>query len=404
MSEPAKKTTPGPKPVEAPQEDPKTEASRPASPPSVAELRRRRVRRLAVKMALGVGLPTLLATVYYGFVASPQYESESTFTIQSTDSSGPAGLELLIASVPNTGATRDALLVREYVRSRDMLAQLVEGHDFLEHYSRPEIDYFSRLDADASFDEAYEYYLDQVDAEHDSQSGAVTMRIRAFSPEKATELAQAILEASEDMVNRMMSQAQQDRIDMSSRELARAEERLTEARKSLLDLQGERAEIDPRASAEAVLSVRSSLEAELASARAELNAMRATLQPGTPQIAAQQQRVSALASQVRQQTGRLAARSPDGDLSADIAAFEPAVAEKEFAQRAYESALTSLELARIEASRQHRYLVTISRPSSPAEPSHPRPFLAILTVFVLSFALFGIASLLIASMREHANL
>ncbi|MCB1234312.1 MAG: hypothetical protein KDM91_04500, partial [Verrucomicrobiae bacterium] len=45
--------------------------------------------------------------------------------------------------------------------------------------------------------------------------------------------------------------------------------------------------------------------------------------------------------------------------------------EKEFAQRAYESALASLELARVDADRQHRYLVTIAQPSSPDSATYP---------------------------------
>jgi len=408
MSEPAKKAPrPKPKPVkpvEPPVED-QAPATSPTPVPSAADLRRRRARRVAIRLALGVGVPTLLAAIYYGFVATPQYESSSSFTIQSADTNAPANLELLIASVPGSSAARDVLLVQSYVQSRDMLHTLVDEHGFVEHYADPNVDYLSRLDSDASFEEVYEYYVDSVvDTEHDSQAGSVTLRVRAFSADKATEIARALLDASEEMVNRMMQQARQDRIDLATHEVERAEERLSEARRQILELQGERAEINPQASAEALLSVRSSLEGELASARADLNAMRATLQPGTPQLVAQQQRVAALARQVEAQTQRLAAGGREEGLSEDIAAFEPAVAEKEYAQRAYESALTSLEMARLEASRQHRYLVTIASPSHPDEATHPRPFLAILTVFVLSFALVSIGSLLLASMREHANL
>ncbi|HJL47558.1 MAG TPA: hypothetical protein RMG45_17020, partial [Polyangiaceae bacterium LLY-WYZ-15_(1-7)] len=78
-------------------------------------------------------------------------------------------------------------------------------------------------------------------------------------------------------------------------------------------------------------------------------------------------------------------------------------AEKEFAERAYASAVTSLEMARVEAARQHRYLATISGPSRSDEPSHPNVLWSILTVLVLSFAGLGIGTLLVASVREHAN-
>ena len=89
--------------------------------------------------------------------------------------------------------------------------------------------------------------------------------------------------------------------------------------------------------------------------------------------------------------------------AAELAQFEPVVVEKEFAQHAYESALQSLELARVDASRQHRYLVRIAEPSEPDEPTHPQFWYSVLTVLALSFALLGVGTLLIASIREHAN-
>jgi len=405
MSEPVKKVT-RPEPVKpAPEPPPEPAVPAPVSKVSTAAaLRKKRARRLALRLVLGVGLPTLIAGIYFGLVATPQYQSVSTFTIQSADTQSAPTLELLVATVPGSGATRDVLLVQSYVQSRDMLRQLMEEHGFVEHYSSEDVDWWSRLPADAPFEDIYDYYDDKVIAEYDSLSSVVTVRVRAFSAAKARELAEAILASSEQMVNRMMEQARTDRIELSLEEVRRAEERLGAARARLLEIQGERAEIDPRASAEAVIGVRSGLEGELAAARAELTTLRATLQPGTPQLVAAQQRVASLARQVEDQTRRLAASDrPDG-LSADIAAFEPAMAEKEFAEHAYVSALKSLELSRLEASRQHRYLVMIARPSEPDEATHPRVWIAVLTVFVLSFALLGIGTLLLASVREHANL
>jgi capsular polysaccharide transport system permease protein len=78
--------------------------------------------------------------------------------------------------------------------------------------------------------------------------------------------------------------------------------------------------------------------------------------------------------------------------------------EKEFAQSAYQSALTSLELARADASRQHRYLARIAEPSIPDEATFPRRGLGILTVFVLSVVFMSIASLVTAAVREHARI
>lgn len=366
------------------------------------QLRRLRARRLGLRLLLGVGVPTLLASIYYGALVQPQYESVTSFTIQSADGAGPGNaLQLLVAAVPGT-ASRDVMLVREYVESRDMLALLIREHGWAEHYADANVDWFSRLAADAPFEDRYEYYLDHIDIEHDSQSGVLTLSVRAFSREKAQQLGQAILDASERMVNELNERARHDRIELSQAEVRRAEQRLSKARQDLRQLQAERGDLDPTRSAASLIEVRSRLESELAIARAELSTLSATLQPDAPQVVEQRRRVAALQRQIDEQSRRLSGADGEG-LGDTIASFEPVVIEKEFAQRAYESALTSLELARVDAARQHRYLVRIAGPSRPEDPAYPRFWYAVLTVLALSFALLGIGTLLVASIREHAN-
>ncbi len=364
-------------------------------------LRKLRARRVARRMLLGIGLPTLLAAIYYGAIATPEYESVTAFTIQSADGgAGVGGLELLIASVPSS-AGRDVMMVREYIESRDILARLTSEHGFVEHYGAPTVDYLSRLPQDATTEELYSYFREKVRVEHDTHSGTLTLRVKAFSADKAEELATAVLEASERMVNEMTAQARRDRTELARQELERAEERLTKARQAFVEMQREGAILDPAASAEAIITVRSRLEADLAAARAELSSLRATLQPGAPQLRQAQARVAGLAQQLERQERQMV--GDDHSLRESIARFEPVAAEKEFAERAYRSALTSLEVARVEADRQHRYLVTIARPSHPDAPTHPRFWHSVLTVLVLSFAALGIGTLLLASIREHAN-
>ena len=98
--------------------------------------------------------------------------------------------------------------------------------------------------------------------------------------------------------------------------------------------------------------------------------------------------------------------NPKGDkgLSNSMAHFDAAMVEKEFAQSAYQSALTSLEMARSEASRQHRYLATIAKPSVPNAETHPKRVRGVVTVVLLSAMLLGIVMLLVEAVREHARI
>jgi len=365
------------------------------------DLRKRRQRRTVLRLGLGVVLPTLLAVVYYGLVAAPEFESISAFTVRSADGGGGMGLEFFIASVPGSSAGADAMLAQEFILSRDMLAKLESENDFVAHY-RDHGDIVSRLAADADAEERFEYYTEHVGVEHDSTSGVITLSVRAYSAEKAAELNEAMLRAAEALVNELNTRSRRDRIDLAQRQLAAEETRLVAARRALVAFQAEHDEINPLESAAAVLTVRSQLEGELASARAELIALRRTLQPNAPEVLSLRGRIAALQAQVDSQTARLS--NGETGFAATIAAFEPLMVEKEFAQQAYQSALAALEMARVEADRQNRYVVSVARPSVPDAPTHPDEVRGVLTVTVICFMLLGVGSLLLASVREHANL
>ena len=148
------------------------------------DLRKARQQRTVLRLGIGVVLPTLLAALYYGALAAPEYESVSAFTVRSADGGGGMGLEFFIASVPGSSAGADAMLVQEYIISRDMLAKLEAEHDFVSHY-RDHGDFWSRLAADADAEERFEYYADHVLVEHDSTSGVITLAVRAYSAAKA---------------------------------------------------------------------------------------------------------------------------------------------------------------------------------------------------------------------------
>ena len=367
-------------------------------------IRSSRARRLMLRLAMFAGVPTLLAALYYGFLASDQYQSISVVTIEAADDKFSGNVGVLFGALPSSGTARDVLLVRDYIESRDMLAHLVAEHGWLEHMTDPHIDWWSRLSADASSEDIYEDYLERIQVVHDTSSNTLSLAVRAYSARKASAFAQAILAASEEMVNEMADRVRMDRMRFAQGELDKAEQRYAKAAEALLALQDQGVEIDPAGSASVLMGVRAELEAELAKARAELDTVRAVMRPDAPKVRALQQRVQSLRRQVDAQRRRLVDKTDDDGLNQQIARFEPAMMEKEFAQQALASAAKALELARVDASRQHRYMVTISSPSQPDEPTHPRRGWSVLTVLVLALLATGIGSILVASIREHAKL
>jgi len=75
--------------------------------------------------------------------------------------------------------------------------------------------------------------------------------------------------------------------------------------------------------------------------------------------------------------------------------------ERDMAEQAYSTALTNLELARQQAERTQKYLVNFVNPVLPASPIRPVRWQMILSVWLGTFMVMSIVSLVISTVREH---
>jgi len=369
------------------------------------QLRRQRARRLLLQVALLVGLPTAGAAVYFGWLASDQSESVSSFTIRGPDLESFAGLDGVMGALAGGGSSgaRDALIAKDYILSRTMASLLVKEHGLVQHYAAPEHDWIARLPGAATSEEVYEYFLSHVEIEHDTQSNLLTMRVRAFSRDYAQSMAKVILESTERMVNRISERMRRDSLRYAEEELTVAQERLSKARRAVLDLQAEGAEFDPAQSATTVMQVRGGLEGDLAQARTELRSASAVMNPTAPQLVALKQRVASLEREIASQSRRLVAKEGTAGYGPSIARFEPALFEKELAERAFTSSVTALEIAHVQSARQQRYLLTIAEPSAPDAPTHPKRIASVFGALLVSVLVAGVVGLSLASIREHTK-
>jgi capsular polysaccharide transport system permease protein len=367
-------------------------------------LRRARSRRLAVRLTAFVLLPTALAAIYFERVASDQFQSFAQFKVQSSELRPSLGMDGLLAGLAGGGVGQEGLVVRDYILSRDMLSRLDKEHGFIAHYKAPNADVFSRLRRSASFEESYEYFGHKVYADYDQLSGAITVRVRAFDANEAVKLSAAILSYSEEMVNKLSARERKDRTAYAEAEVKKAEDRLTAARKVIVSLQQKHEDFNPLQTATAAMTIRTQLEGELAKARAEMMQLKSYMNEEAPQVRAANEKVKALSAQVSGESRRLVDPSKPGGLNASFADFEAAMVEKEFAQKAYESSMATLEMARADADRQHRYVAVIAAPSKPDESTYPYRLRSVLAAFAISFLLWGVVSMLGAAVREHSRL
>lgn len=369
---------------------------------STRQLRRRIMRWWPLLVV--VVLPSLLASIYYFAIASDQYVSEAHFMVRGQNSSGPSllGLGAILGSAAGMHtAQEESLSVGDFMKSHDAVQALQKRLDLVSLFRRPEADFISRLwTANPSAERLLEYYENKVNVVFESTSGLTTLRVSAFRPDDSWVIADNLLIMGEDLVNRFSERAQADTLRVSRDEVSRAEARLLAAREAITTFRDLEKSLDPGKASATVLEVIAKLEGFLAQTRAELTEASTYLKPDNAKYIALRNKAEALDAQIASEKKRLT--GGDGSLAPVIAAYERLVLEREFADKGYASALVSLENARLEAGKQHLYLVRVVEPNLPERALYPRRLILVATVFFGSLLIYGIGWLILAGVREHA--
>jgi capsular polysaccharide transport system permease protein len=362
-----------------------------------------RIRRVSPLFLLCVVAPTLISTVYFGFIASDVYISESRFIVRSSQRQTTSSLGAFLQNVGLSRAQDDTYSVHDFMMSRDALHYLNETLGVAKAYGAPGIDLFNRFDplgADGSFESLYKYYGKQVSIDSDSASNISVLRVKAFTPQDAVRVNESLLEMGEQLINRLNERARQDMIRFAATEVAGAEARAKEASLALSQYRTKNSVFDPDRQSALQLQQISKMQDELIATKTTL-AQVSALTPDNPQIGALRKRVDSLQGAIDTEMGRVA--GGDTSLSSKSSSYERLLLEREFAAKQLTTALASMEQAKSEAQRKQLYLDRIVKPNKPDSAVEPRRIRAILTTFVLGLIVMGLASLLIAGAKEHKD-
>jgi len=351
-----------------------------------------------------VMLPTLLATLYYGLLASDIFISESRFVIKSPEQKRTqmSTLANLVQTTGLTGGPEQTNEVLTYVRSRDALKALQKIVDIRDKYSSAQVDWLSRFPGpfkQDSFESLFRYYGKRVDARIDPETSAATIKVEAFTPQDAYIINRELLELSEDLVNRLNSRAQTKGINEAQKQVDLATQRAKDARIALSQYRNSQALIDPSKQAVGMLEIANTMIAERAVLRAQLDLMQ-RLTPRNPSIPALRNRINAISVQIVSQDSSVVGAG--GALASKIGGYENLLVEQEFATENLTAANAALVQARSDAQRQRYYLEQVVDPNMPDAPLLPKRMINILIVFAASVALYFIAWMFMIGVLEHA--
>jgi capsular polysaccharide transport system permease protein len=361
--------------------------------------RAKTVRRLA--MAVFVLVPTLLTALYCYVIAAPMYVSEVRFFIGGASDSGGAGA---VSKIPGLGGGAappmvDGFAVRDYLASYEALETLDKNAKFTERLSRPKGDLFNHLSAGATKETRLNFFRNVVRSRYDLTEGIVTVQVFAFVPEDSFAIASEIMQMAEGFSNEMNRRVTEGMLRVAEGEVERAKERFAEARIALNEWRKANANFNPEANAKMIGEIIGQLEAKYVETRMAIEEIQRNTRQ-SPQVAALTERLATLQGQIESERKRLIAPDQSSSVVNQLDEYQRLSLTQEFVAKGFESALQSLQSTRALAGYKQKYVLAIVSPTRPQDAAYPTPFKTISMVFVGALIIYGLLSLLFATIRD----
>nr|WP_112197088.1 capsule biosynthesis protein [Rahnella sp. NRRL B-41462] len=350
-----------------------------------------------------IGLPMALLIIYLVIFSRPRYLSESTVAIKSSNDISGTSLNVgLLLGAGNPGTAQDAMYLKEYINSPDMLAALDKQLDFHSVFGRSGVDFLYHLPKDASREQFLNYYRDRIAVTYDDKSGLLTIGTQGFTPQFAEQFNKAVLKESERFINEISHKIARDQQAFAENEMLEARARLNASKAQLLAYQNHNNILDPEAQAIAATTLVNTLVGQKIQMEAELRNLLTYLRDDAPQVISAQNAITSLGKQIDQEKSKITA--PDGrQLNTMAVDFEEIKSKVQFDTELYKLTLTSIEKTRVEAARKLKVLSVISSPQLPQETTFPNVPYMIASWLLVCCLLFGTIKLLLAVIDDHKD-
>lgn len=359
--------------------------------------------RMGLIFHLTVVIPTVLSIIYFGFIASNIYVSESRFIVRTAEPKQTTGLASMLHGATMSNASEDMNSVHDFIMSRDALQKVNQQLNLHKLFTSHEVDPISRF-ASFSFNDSFEalfpYYQKMVNIELDSASNIAILTVRAYAAEDAHRINETLLSLSENLVNEMNQRLRQDMIKFALTEVKTAQDKVTSTALAVSAYRSQAGIFDPEKQSALKLQEIEKFQEELMTTKAQLQQIE-SLTPENPQISSLKKRVETLQTIINKETTQIA--GGNASLTNKASEYKRLMLEREFAGKQLMLALTNLQSARHQAEMQQLYLARIAQPNKPDSAIEPYRIRNIIATLILGLTAWGIITLLVANVREHLD-
>ncbi len=363
--------------------------------------RRRNLMFLGARLFAFVILPTLACMFYFAFIATEGYATKSEFIVQQAESAGQGGGLLGGTSMVTN---QDSILVQGYLKSREAMQRLDNDHGYRAHFSDPDVDSLQRLPEDASNEALYAHYKKHVTVGYDPTEGVLRMEVSALSPEMSQVFSEALVSYAEEEVDKLTERKRGDQMKGAQETYEQSEASMVAAQEKVLALQEQMGILDPQSESAAVMTQISALETQLVEKRLQLSQLMDNARPNQARVAGVEGDIERLEQLIAEERSQLTVEGGEARSLASVTSqLDMARVDLETRTMMMQESLRMLEMARVEANRQVRFLSVMTRPVPPDEPTYPRVFENTLIAFFVFGAIYLLVSVTVAILREQVS-
>ncbi|WP_460272891.1 sugar transporter [Celeribacter sp. ULVN23_4] len=380
--------------------------TQPATPvlPHAKPARPKRRHRIVLYTFIScVVMPLILSAVYLFSFAVDQYASTVAFTVRSEEQSSATDFLGGLSRSLGSSAGHDSDILYEFIQSQDIVQTIDDRIDLRAIYSvHLNSDPFYSFDPGGTIEDLTEYWKRMLHISYDGGSGLMVIRVNAFRAEEAQQIAKAILEESQSVINDISATARADATRYTEEDLERAETRLRLARQALMEFRIQNQIVDPTKDIEGQMGLLNNLQRQLAKAMIDHDLLATTAQSSDPRLEQARRRIDVTRQRIAAERGKFSGAGAEGEsYAATVSEFERLSVDYEFAQLAYTAARSAHDVALGEARRTTRYLATFITPTLAERAMYPArgTNLALIALFLV--LLWAILLLIYYSLRDR---
>lgn len=370
-------------------------------PAQKAKLKRRHF-GVFISFFLVVVAPVAFSAYYLWTMAADQYASYLGFSVRSESSAlaseALGGLGAVVGLSNNSSSDTDILY--EFIQSHDLVQRIDDRLDLRDVWSKAPQDIVFSYSGNDTLESLLDEWENKVKVYYDN--GLLELRVLAFDPVDAQNIAKAILEESTVLINQLNDVAREDALGYARKDLDSALARLKQARAAMTAFRNQHQLVDPTADVEGQVGVVATLQQQLATDLVTLGLLRANASESDPRIQQTELRINIIREQIEEERTKFGSETASGEaLSEVVGQYESLAVDREFAEQTYIAALAAYDAARADASRQTRYLAAYVKPTLAQQAEYPEraKLMVILGGFLMLIWIIGV--LIYFSLRDR---